>query len=209
MQHAPTFADVQSVKRLAKQLKKSRPELPYAKRLDLAAADILGLRNYHELNRRFQIVIDQYLDSPGGPNAITHCLYCDFRFVAELKEDQRQHRGIHEQFLEAQEITGYHPGTFVERETVKEEGYAKMRSAVPLEERVEGALLVLRGWFDRSYRIAVEEGHWRKHPPFEAYVAMMVPYTEEMFPDVAPSLAQRCGRTPGVIVRGQTNWPLQ
>lgn len=209
MQYAPTFADVQSVKRLAKQLKHAHPELPHGKRLDLAAADLLGLRNYHELNRRFQAVIDQYLDSPSGPNAVAHCLYCDFRFAADLKEDQQQHRQIHERIMEVHEITGYRPGTYVERETLKKEGHAKARSAAPLEDRVEGALLVLRGWFDRSYRSAIDDGQWRKHPSFEAYVAMMVPYIEDLLPDLAPSLATRYGRTPGVIAHGQTNWPLQ
>ncbi|AZC70564.1 hypothetical protein [Pseudomonas chlororaphis] len=209
MQYALTFADVQSVKRLAKQLKQAYPELPHGKRLDLAAADLLGLRNYHELNRRFQVVIDQYLDSPSGPNAVAHCLYCDFRFAADLKDDQREHREIHERIMEVHEITGYRPGTYVERETLKKDGYTKARGAGPLEDRIEGALLVLRGWFDRSYRSAIEAGQWRKHPSFEVYVAMMVPYIEELFPELAPSLAQRYGRTPGVIAHGQTNWPLR
>ena len=209
MQHSLTFADVQSVKRLAKQLKQTRPELAHSKRLDLAAADLLGLRNYHELTRRFQAVIDQYLDSPSGSNAVAHCLYCDLRFAADLKEDQQQHRQTHERIMEVHEITGYRPGTYVERETLKKEGHAKAHSADSLEDRVEGALLVLRGWFDRSYRSAIDDGQWRKHPPFEAYVAMMVPYIEDLLPELAPSLAQRYGRTPGVIAHGQTNWPLQ
>lgn len=208
MQHAPSFADVQSVKRLAKQLKQTHPELPHGKRLDLAAAELLGLRNYHELTRRFQAVIDQYLDSPSGSNAAAHCLYCDFRFAADLKEDQRQHREIHERIMEVQELTGYRPGTFVEREVLKREGNAKARSADSLEDRIEGVLLVLRGWFDRSYRSAIDDGQWRKHPPFEAYVAMMVPYIEDLFPELAPTLTARYGRTPGVIAHGQIHWPL-
>lgn len=209
MQHTLTFADVQSVKRLAKQLKQAHPELPHGKRLDLASAELLGVRNYHELNRRFQAVIDQYLDSPSGPNAVAHCLYCDFRFAADLKDDQREHRENHERIMEVHEITGYRPGTYVERETLKKDGHSKARSAGPLEERIEGALLILRGWFDRSYHSSIDAGQWRKHPSFEAYVAMMVPYIEELLPELAPSLAQRYGRTPGVIAHGQTNWPLQ
>ncbi len=208
MQHTPTFADVQNVKRHAKHLKQIHPELPYSKRLDRAAADLLGLRNYHELSSRFQAVIDQYLDSPTGPNAVAHCLYCDFRFAADLKEDQQQHRQIHERVMEVHEITGYRPGTYVEREALKKDGNAKARSAVPLEERIKGGILVLRGWFDRSYRSAIDEGQWRKHPSFDEYVAMMIPYLEDLLPDLAPSLAERYGRTPGVIAHGQTNWPL-
>lgn len=209
MQHAPTFADVQNVKRLAKQFKQTHPELPHGKRLDLAAADLLGLRNYHELNRRLQAVIDQYLDLPSGSNAVAHCLYCDLRFAADLKEDQQLHRKTHERIMKVHEITGYRPGTYVERETLKKDGYAKARSASSLEARVDGALLVLRGWFDRSYRSAIDDGQWSKHPSFGEYVAMMVPYMEDLFPDLAPSLAKRYGRTPGVIAHGQTNWPLQ
>jgi hypothetical protein len=97
----------------------------------------------------------------------------------------------------------------VEREILKKDGYTKARGAGPMEDRIEGALLVLRGWFDRSYCSAIETGQWRKHPSFEVYVAMMVPYIEELLPELAPSLAQRYGRTPGVIAHGQTNWPLQ
>lgn len=208
MQHAPTFADVQSVKRLAKQLKQSHSELPHSKRLDLAAADLLGIRNYHELNRRFQAVIDQYLDSPSGSNAVAHCLYCDLRFAADLKEDQQLHRQTHERIMEVHEITGYLPATFVQREIMKKEGHAKARNAGSLEERVEGALLVLRAWFDRSYLSAIDEGQWRKHPAFEAYVAMMVPYIEDLLPELAPTLASRYGRTAGVIAHGQIHWPL-
>lgn len=209
MQHTPTFADVQNVKRLAKQLKQTHPELSHGKRLDLAAAELLGLRNYHEMTRQFQAVVDKYLDSPSGSNAVTHCLYCDFRFAADLKEDQQDHREIHQRIMEVHEITGYRPGTYVERETLKKDGHAKARNVGPLEDRIDGALLILRGWFDRSYRSAIEEGQWRKHPSFEVYVAMMVPYIEDMLPELAPFLAQRYGRTPGVITHGQTYWPLQ
>ncbi|HFH3921555.1 hypothetical protein [Pseudomonas aeruginosa] len=110
--------------------------------------------------------------------------------------------------MEVHEITGYRPGTYVGRETLKKEGNAKARCADSLEDRIEGALLVLRGWFDRSYRSAIEDGKRRKHPSFDAYVAMMIPYIEDLLPDLAPALAKRYGHTPGVIAHGQTTWPL-
>lgn len=44
--------------------------------------------------------------------------------------------------------------------------------------------------------------------PSMAYVAMMVPYIEDLFPDLAPTLAKRYDRTPGVIAHGQIHWPL-
>lgn len=209
MQPTPTFADVQNVKRLAKELKKTHPELPRGKLLDLATADLLGLRNFHELNRRFQAVVTQHVDVSNGPNSVAHCLYCDFRFAADLKEDQRMHRDHHERFMEVHEATGYRPGTFIEREILKEEGHKAANKSTSLELRVEGAEWVIRGWFDRSYHIAIAYGYWRKHPSFEEYVAMMVPYFEELHPDLGPSLATRYGRNPGVIVHGHTNWPRQ
>lgn len=107
--------------------------------------------------------------------------------------------------MEVHEITGYRPGTYVEREILKKDGHTKARSVGPLEDRIEGAL----GWFDRSYRNVIEEDQWRKHPSFEEYGAMMVPYIEDLLPELAPSLAQRYGRTPGVITHGQANWPLK
>lgn len=207
MQQAPTFADVQNVKHHAKTLKQSHPDLSYTKRLDRAAAELLGVRNYHELNRRFQAVIDQHLDSPGGTHAVSHCLYCDFRFAADLKEDQKEHRQIHERFLEVEERTGYRPRTYVQREKLKQEGHTIAHSAGTLEERIEGVLMVVQGWFERSYHGVIADGNWEKHPPFDSYVAMLAPTIEQLFPELAPSIGDRYGRTPGVIARGQTNWP--
>lgn len=91
--------------------------------------------------------------------------------------------------MEVHEITGYRPGTYVEREILKKDGHTKARSVGPLEDRIEGALLILQGWFDRSYRNAIEEGQWRKHPSFEEYGAMMVPYSSKIcFPNWLPLL---------------------
>ena len=207
MQHAPTFADVQNVKRHAKHLKQTHPDLSYTKRLDRATVELLGFRNYHELNRRFQTEIDRHLDSPGGSHAVTHCLYCDFRFAADLREDQQQHRKLHEHFMEVEELTGYRPRTYVQREKLKQEGHSLAFAGVTLEEWINGLLMVLQAWFDRSYHGLIGNGVWQKHPPFENYVAMLAPTIEELFPELAPAIADRYGRTTGVIARGQTNWP--
>ncbi len=207
MQHTPTFADLQNVKRHAKTLKQSHPDLSHTKRLDRAAAELLGVRNFHELNRRYQTLIDQHLDSPGGACAVTHCLYCDMRFAADIKEDQKEHRKIHERFLDVEERTGYRPRTYVQREKLKQEGHTLANSAATLEERFEGVLMVLLGWFERSFHGLIAAGNWEKHPQFDSYVAMLAPTIEQVFPELAASIADRYGRTPGVIPRGQTNWP--
>lgn len=209
MQHAPSFADVQNVKRHAKTLKATHPELPHGKRLDLAAADLLGVRNYHELSRRFKAVIDQHLEIPEGLNVVAYCRYCHFRFAPELKEDQLEHREFHERIMEAEESCGFRPMIAVQRDLQRLKGYDLVHRAATLEERVEGAILLLRALFDRSFANAIDAGLWRKHPSFEQFAAMMNPYVEERYPDLAPVMAQRFGRIPGVIPLGQNYWPLK
>jgi len=209
MQHAPSFADVQNVKRHAKTLKATHPELPHGKRLDLAAADLLGVRNYHELSRRFKAVIDQHLEIPEGLNVVAYCRYCHFRFAPELKEDQLEHREFHERIMEVEESCGFRPMTAVERDLQRLKGYDLVHRAATLEERVEGAILLLRALFDRSFANAIGAGLWRKHPSFEQFAAMMNHYVEERYPDLAPVMAQRFGRIPGVIPLGQNYWPLK
>lgn len=206
MKHTPSFADVQSVKRHAKALKSTHPELKHGKRLDLAAAELLGVRDYHELNRRFDAVIAQHLDAQDGPSAVAHCRYCDFKFAADLREDRLAHRKFHERFMEVEEATGYRPRTYVQRELLKKEGHARARGDTSVEMRVEGLLLVLQAWYDRSFANLIEDGTWRKHPSFDEYVAMLVPDLEERHPDLAPALVERFGRTPGVIPSGDSYW---
>lgn len=209
MQHAPSFSDVQNVKRHAKTLKATHPELPHGKRLDLAAADLLGVRNYHELSRRFKAIIDQHLEIPEGLNVVAYCRYCHFRFAPELNEDQLEHREFHERIMEAEESCGFRPMTAVQRDLQRLKGYDLVHRAATLEERVEGAILLLRALFDGSFANAIYAGQWRKHPSFEQYAAMITPYAEEHYFELAPVLAQRFGRLPGVIPLGQDYWPLK
>ncbi|AYW42615.1 TPA: hypothetical protein ACKPYC_001444 [Pseudomonas aeruginosa] len=208
MQHALTFADIQNVKRHAKKLKASHPDLPHAKRLDIAAAELTGVRNYHELNRQFEELINRYVDTP-ELNGVSHCRYCDFRFAADHKPDLKTHRDLHERFMEVHERLGYRPGTYVERERMKKDGYQQVNHAEQVEDRVAGLLMITRGWFDRSFHDAVSDGYWPRHPSFEEYVAMMVPHLETMYPALAVIVAERYGRTPGVIPKGNTYWPAR
>lgn len=209
MQYTPTFADVQNVKRHAKQLKTTFPELPHAKRLDKASVELVGVRNYYEFNRLFDKVINQHVDKPDGPYAVSHCRYCDFSFAADHKPDQKAHRELHERFMEVQERLGYRPSTYIERERMKQDGYQQTDHAEQTEDRVMGLLMITRGWFDRSFHDAVTDGYWKRHPSFEEYVAMMVPHLETMYPVLAVILAERYGRKPGIISKGNTYWPAR
>ena len=206
MQHTITFADVHRVKRHAKKIKVDFPDLPHSKRLDKAAVEICGARNFHELNRWFERAINQHVDTPDEPNSVSHCRYCDFRFAADHKPDQKVHREFHEAYMEAEEKLAYRPGTHVERERMKKDGYHQMNHGEHEEDRVAGLLMVTQGWFDRSLSLAIEAGCWSKHPTFEVFVAMMVPHLETMNSVLAAIFAKRYGRVPDVIPSGQTNW---
>jgi hypothetical protein len=56
---------------------------------------------------------------------------------------------------------------------MKRDGRLKALSDQTLEVRLEGLLMLLRGWFDRSLCKAIYGNYWRKHPTFAAYVAMI------------------------------------
>lgn len=126
--------------------------------------------------------VKQHVDTPVGASGVSHCRYCDFRFAADHKADQKTHREIHESLMAVEEKLGYRPGTYVERERMKKAGYHLMEHGEHGDDRVSGLLRVTHGWFDRSLRSAIEAGYWTKHPTFEVYVAMMVPYLETMSP---------------------------
>ena len=186
--------------------KKTNPELSHAKRLDQAATELCGARNFYELNRWYDRQINKQVDTPEGSQSVSHCLYCDYRFAADHKPDQKSHRDIHERFMEVEEKLGYRPGTYVERERMKLDGYEEMRRKMHDAEEVDGLLMITRSWFDRSLHSAVTGGYLVKHPDFEAYVAMMIPQLETMNSAQAAVLASRFGRTSGVIPKGGTYW---
>jgi len=206
MKYTLTYADVSRVKRLAKQLKATYPEISHAQRLDKAAVELCGARNFHELNRWFNRLINQHVDTPDGPNSVSHCLFCDYRFAADHTPDQKSHRDVHERMFAAEDKLGYRPGTYTERERMKQDGYEQMRREENESDRVDGLLMITRSWFDRSLHSAVMDGYWTKHPTFEAYVAMMIPHLETMDSAMAATLAARFGRVPGMISKGQTYW---
>lgn len=206
MKYILTYADIQNVKRHAKQLKANFPELPHAKRLDMASNEAAGVRNYHELNRHFEEVVNQYVDVSDGPNSVSHCRYCDFRFASDYKPDQKTHREHHERFMEVNERLNYRPSTYAERERMKQDGYQQANYAEQIEDRIAGLLMITRGWFDRSFHDAVSDGYWKRHPSFEEYVAMMVPHLETTYPALAVIVTERYGRMPGIIPKGTTYW---
>lgn len=201
-----TYSHIKQVKRLAKELKKAHPALKLGQRQDIAAVQVLGVRNYHEANRRYEQWIMLHVHISPDPHGVSKCTLCDFNFAADLKEDREAHQKIHEHFTEATEALAYSPGTFMQREKMKSEGSGQALSNEDLEAQIQGALMVLRGWFDRSLSNAIFGGYWRMHPSFELYVSMIQDTLSNLYTELKPVLKARYGYRPGEIHPGKTDW---
>ncbi|HDS1738369.1 C2H2-type zinc finger protein [Pseudomonas putida] len=201
-----TYSHIKQVKRLAKELKQAYPTLKLGQRQDIAAVQVLGVRNYHEAARRYDQWVMLHVHVSPDPNGASKCTVCDFTFAADLKEDRDAHREVHEKLHEAGEALGFLPGSFLQREKMKSEGSKQALSDDSLETRIEGVLMVLRGWFDRSLSNAIYDECWRKHPPFELYVPMILDTLSPLYDELKPVLKDRYGHRPGEISPGKTDW---
>jgi hypothetical protein len=201
-----SFSDIKQVKRLAKQLESTYPTLKLGQRLDKAAAQLLGVRDYHEANRLYDKWLMLHVHQSADASGVSKCSFCEFSFAADLKEDRQAHRKRHEQVVEACDVLGYVPGNFVQRESLKRDGHELVHNGDSLEKRIEGVLLLLRGWFDRSLFDAIYGEYWRKHPTFDEYVAMIQDTLGSRYNELLPTLKDRYGYTPGEIEPGNSSW---
>ncbi|WP_137936079.1 hypothetical protein [Chitinivorax sp. B] len=197
-----TFADMMHVKREAKKLGRDLSKRSHAQLLSLAAQNLFGVRNYHELKKRRQQALDQHLVHSGN---VATCAYCGWLFCPDLVEDRKEHQARHENFELAAVALKYTPQHHVGREASKKRGYALM-AVEEAESHVEGALLILRAWFDRSLDAAIDGGYWKNHPEFERYVSYLVGDLPAFPPDVVMALENRFGRVDGVIAKGISYW---
>lgn len=203
--HQITSTEIKQVKRLARQLECTSPHLKHGQRLDIAATQVLGIRNYHEATRLYEKWIMLHVHTPEDRLAVSKCDYCRFSFAADLKEDRQEHRERHKQFHDACEALGYHPGTHVQQEIMKRDGHELATYGQTIEERIKGVLQLLRGWFDRSLANAIYGDYWCKHPTFETYVAMALDILGDRYAELRLALATRYGHIPGVI-ESTSNW---
>lgn len=198
-----SYSDVARVKREAKQLRSEHPDLSHSQRLNLASAKLFGVRGFHELNRHWERSINQHLVEKDGGVAV--CNFCGLEFVPGMASERNAHRKRHEAFEEAVYVLKYVPQHYAEREAGKAQGYKLMREA-EAEKRLEGALLVLRAWFDRSLISAIDGFYWKEHPSFGQYVTYMAGDLDGFPQDVVDALVAKYGRKDGVIPRGRSYW---
>lgn len=201
-----TSCEIKQVKHLAKQLESTYPSLKLGQRLDKAAAQLLGARDYHEASRLYDKWLMLHVHLSDYADGVSKCSYCDFSFAADLKDDRQLHRKQHDQFHEACVSLDYLPGNFVQRERMKSDGREQVTNGQTTEDKLDGLLLLLRGWFDRSLFAAIYGNYWRKHPTFETYVAMIQDTLGSSYCELMPTLRERYGYRTGEIEPASSDW---
>jgi hypothetical protein len=154
----------------AKKSKLKYPDLTYNQRLDIAAREICGRENYHELKKHH----DKYLAYISFPEGIsTHvCPYCHIHFCPDEKSDVEQHEKNHRKWEIVEYALNYLPNSYEKREQSKKDAYKKIHDGNSFQERFEGVLQLIRAHYDRSLDTAIDEDYWKEHPDFETFVAM-------------------------------------
>ncbi len=197
-----SFSDVQRTKREAKRRAKQSPTVALGRCQDTVARDLFGVRDYHELLAHRTATINSTVVQSGG---LARCSFCGIEFCPDLKEDRQAHQRQHDAFEEATVALKYVPRQHAEREALKKGGY-KLLESDDLEKQVEGLLMVIRGWFDRSLNSAIDGAYWKQHPTFEAYVSFVIGDMEHLPPAPVNALVSRFGRVDGVIPNGRSYW---
>lgn len=198
-----SYSDIQAVKREAKRLRTEHPDLSLTKLQDMAAAELFGVRGFHELNKwRDRTVAENTVEGDGG--GLT-CTFCGTTFYPDISSERTLHRKRHDAFEEAATYLGYAPKQHAEREAMKKAGYELLR-AETLDKQVEGLLMVARGWFDRSLDAAIDSAYWKQHPTFEAYVSYVIGDLEHLPAAAVKAVVERYGRVDGVIPQGKSYW---
>lgn len=198
-----SLKDVERVKKHAKSLKSDYPHLSHSARLDRAAHELFKARSYHELNKWRETTISSCVTDDG---TVAICSFCGLQFARDIRDDLRLHHNRHDAFESAHNALGRLPEQHREREDRKRAGYEILHEGTNTEQRVNGALEVLRAWFDRSLEGAIESGFWKKHPTFEIYVSYMIGELTQFPADVRKVLEDRFGRQDGMIKPGHSYW---
>lgn len=198
-----SVSDVDRVKREAKMLRKTFPDKPLGHLQSLVAHTLFGVRNWHELLELRKRTRNQHLVISDDTAA---CPICGFIFCPEISDDRKGHEVRHDAYELATGALKYVPQLHAEREASKKRGYALMADGATEAARIEGALIVIRAWFDRSLDAAIDGSYWKQHPKFDEYVAYIGGDLETFPSSVVTTLQGRFGRVDGVIPRGRSYW---
>lgn len=198
-----SYADISRVKREAKNIRKESPDTPLMNCQSIAAQRLLGVRNFHELTKLREKT--RLRDLALSEDGTATCTLCGLHFCLDIPEDVKAHQSRHDAYEEATIVLGYAPQHYPEREANKKKGHTLAWEGGSVNDQIDGALMVMRAWFDRSLDSAIDGGYWKQHPKFETYVSYVVGdvnFTES----VISLLIQRYGKLDGVIPKGLSYW---
>ncbi|WP_374344435.1 C2H2-type zinc finger protein [Azonexus sp.] len=198
-----SYADIARVKREAKKIRAEFPETSLMNCQSIAAQRLLGVRSFHELTRLREKT--RLRDLAPSENGVTTCAICGLHFCMDDLEDVKAHRNRHDAYEEAVTVLGYAPQHYPEREARKKKGHLLAWEGATLDDQVDGALMVIRAWFDRSLDSAIDGGYWKQHPTYDTYVSYVVDDLN-FSGSVTSLLVQRFGRIDGVIPKGRSYW---
>ena len=175
------FIWIENIKKHAKGLEKTHPDLGYLKRLEVAAHEFAGKRNYHECHSLHErhLLSYRHVEGQSVKQQIYswNCAFCGLSFRPNQKEDVREHQQRHKLFETAYYKTGYNPDCYVIREKKKQAAWARYNSLPPNENneatKSEVATALYRRLYDRSFEKAILCEYWEQHPAFEQYAAMV------------------------------------
>lgn len=126
---------------------------------------------------------------------VVQCI-CNWTFAAGEVASEIEHIAQHREFDRATRAAGRLPVSYEVREEMKSRGRRARRAAATLAERICGAELELRGYFERSYDDAIKRGFGDRHPGLDEYIWAAA--TSDMLSDAAISAAlqERYARSP-------------
>ena len=208
------FIWIENIKKHAKGLKKIHPGLGYLERLEVAAHEFAGKRDYHECHNLHEkhLLSYRHVEGQSVKQQIYSwkCAFCGLSFRPNQKEDEREHQQRHKLFEAAYYRTGYNPDCYVIREEKKRAAWKRYNSLLPNENneasKSEVAIALYRRFYDRSFEKAILCEYWEQHPAFEQYVAM-VEIQSSLWPrELENIIHKKFGTLTGHIPPGHTYW---
>jgi zinc-finger of acetyl-transferase ESCO len=197
-----SFADTLRLKREAKKLRSAFPGKTLSHHQSIVVQNLFGLRDLHEFNQLRKQSIERHVSHSDG---LATCTFCGMNFCPAHAEDRKLHKARHDAFEEAISALNYAPQLLDARDASKRDGYLLVANANS-EDQTQGALMVMRAWFDRSLDAAIDNGYWKKHPKFNSYISYIVGATPSFPAHVVALLKQQYGQTDGVIPKGGSYW---
>jgi len=199
-----SLLDIEKIKREAKKNRKHFPSLSHGQRLDQAAIAILKVRDFHEAKELSSKHINSFVYKSG---ATDNCKYCHLTFVSTEKHDIKEHEKMHLEYEKVESSLGFIPSGMEAREKEKRLAYEELALKNSDKIQINGALRLMKSWFERSLEASISRGDWSNHPSFKKYVSML-DFSDLFSKKIMKTIHERYGKIDGKISKGTTYWVM-